>query len=43
MDNGSEKKEGRWARKRRLKREKQGTEEKAVYRKVGRLKLQKRR
>lgn len=40
MDNGSEKKEGRWARKRRLKKEKQGTEEKAVYRKAGRLKLQ---
>lgn len=43
MDNGTEKKEGRWAKKRRLKKEKESREEKkekAVYRDKGRLKLQ---
>lgn len=39
MDNGT-KKEGRWAKKRRLKKEKESREEKAVYRDIGRLKLQ---
>jgi hypothetical protein len=43
MDNGTTKKEGRWAKKRRLKKEKESREEKkekAVYRDKGRLKLQ---
>ena len=43
MDNGTTKKEGRWAKKRRLKKEKESREEKkgkAVYRDAGRLKLQ---
>lgn len=43
MDNGTEKKEGRWAKKRRLKKEKESRvekKEKAVYRDKGRLKLQ---